>query len=180
MNTWGPSSHSSAAACLRCEPVSCRFAALQSIGRNDGFGSRALVAFCDTLQKWEHAWVSKSHISVQIEEGTTDFHPTPSQSRELIASSYNVPSSLLLRFEADTIDDTEQILPLLKKQRRRRVYERVLPGTHTTACGDVGSLTIGQQLTPAEAAGAAAALWLSRDLGKAADTVVSWLDRFEG
>ena len=82
-----------------------------------------------------------------------------------------------MRFEDDGIDDTREILPLLKR-RNRGVYDRVLPGTHTTPCGDLGQVSLGQRLTPEAAAGAAAALWLSRDLSATVDTVVSWLDRF--
>lgn len=119
----------------------------------------------------------KSVAAVQIEDGVTDFTPSPSESRQIFASSYQVPQTLLLRFADDGIDDTEQILPILKR-RPGRVFERVLPGTHTTPCGDLGSVDSGRLAAPGEAVRSLAAAWLSQDLYKTADTVTSWLERF--
>lgn len=114
---------------------------------------------------------------MQIEQGVTDFTPSPAESRQLFASAYEAPQTLLLRFDDDSIDDTAQILPILKR-RPGRVFERVLPGTHTTPCGDLGSVDSGRMAAPGEAARSLAALWLSRDLSKTADTLLSWLERF--
>ena len=69
---------------------------------------------------------NKSHISssrklcrtsapcLQIEAGTTEFTPTPSESRALISRSYSVPRTLLVRFVDDSIDATADIAPVLK------------------------------------------------------------------
>ena len=49
---------------------------------------------------------------LQIEAGTTEFTPTPFESRALISQSYRVPRTLLVRFADDSIDATAEIAPV--------------------------------------------------------------------
>jgi len=63
------------------------------------------------------------------------FIPTPSQSRELFASSYSVPSTLLVRFSDDSIDETSLVAPLLQAREAVVVKSVLLRGTHLTPCG---------------------------------------------
>jgi hypothetical protein len=49
----------------------------------------------------------------QVGDGVTEFTPTPSESRALIASAYRVPRTLLVRFEDDGIDETPEMAALL-------------------------------------------------------------------
>ena len=65
---------------------------------------------------------------LQIEAGTTEFTPTPFESRALISQSYSVPRTLLVRFADDSIDATAEIAPVLKQ----RHPEGGCPG-HTVA-----------------------------------------------
>jgi hypothetical protein len=118
--------------------------------------------------------------SLQIEEGTVDFTPTPKQSRDIIKDCYSVPRTLLMRFSNDGIDETPELHRLLKQNRARRVNQQVLPGTHITPCGDIGYVhgSAGMQLTPTDAVAMAIAMVMSRDLATTVDAVVSWLDQF--
>lgn len=119
--------------------------------------------------------------SLQIEQGTVDFTPTPKQSRDIIKAHYSVPRTLLVRFSDDGIDETPELHRLLTQNRARRVSQQVLPGTHITPCGDIGYVhaSAGMQLSPADAVGMVMAMAMSRDLATTADAVVSWLDQFE-
>lgn len=52
----------------------------------------------------------------QVGDGNIDFVPSPAESQSLIASRYAVPSTLLIRFANDMLDETSSILPLLQKR----------------------------------------------------------------
>lgn len=115
---------------------------------------------------------------LQIEEGTTDFAPTPTQSRAIIAERYSAPSTLVLRFKDDGIDESAELVRVLKKLRRRRVNELVLPGSHITPCGGLSVKADGAPLQGGEVLGLAASALTSLERAKASDAVVRWLDRF--
>ena len=62
-------------------------------------------------QCWSHvAW-----HGLQVGEGLTDFIPAPAESRRIIARSYCVPQTLLVRFADDGIDETNLIEPVLRR-----------------------------------------------------------------
>ena len=56
--------------------------------------------------------------SWQVGDGYTDFVPSPAESRNLIASGYSVPQTLLLQFADDGIDETAAIAPSLRSRGR--------------------------------------------------------------
>lgn len=56
------------------------------------------------------------HLSLQVGNGTVEFTPTPSESRQLIAAQYRVPQTLLVQFQDDNTDETNQMAPVLKRK----------------------------------------------------------------
>ena len=74
-------------------------------------------------------------LCVQVGQGIGDFVPTPTESRRLIADKYAVPSTLLVCFEDDSIDQTPEMASLLAEDASRNVQVLTLPGSHVTPCG---------------------------------------------
>lgn len=56
----------------------------------------------------------KLPVHIQIADGSRDFTPTPEQSRQIAADGYQCPSTLLLRFRKDSIDDSATLAQRLK------------------------------------------------------------------
>ncbi|KAI8463608.1 MAG: hypothetical protein J3K34DRAFT_388971 [Monoraphidium minutum] len=79
-----------------------------------------------------------------VGDGVTEFTPPPAESRALIASAYAVRRSLLVRFEEDSIDETPEMVELLRGGAGPGgAAGLLLPGSHITPCGsdlDVGGL----------------------------------------
>nr|GFA12976.1 alpha/beta hydrolase fold protein [Tanacetum cinerariifolium] len=73
----------------------------------------------------------------QVAQGISEFKPTPTENRECCKNSYNVPKTLLVKFNTDAIDETD----LLEETLRARV-EAIggtldivsLSGNHITPC----------------------------------------------
>lgn len=50
----------------------------------------------------------------QVGEGINEFIPSPEETRQLLASDYSVPSTLLIRFADDTIDESDALAETLR------------------------------------------------------------------
>ncbi|GKA02040.1 alpha/beta hydrolase fold protein [Tanacetum coccineum] len=73
----------------------------------------------------------------QVAQGISEFKPTPTENRECCKNSYNVPKTLLVKFNTDAIDETD----LLEETLRPRVVAIggtldivSLSGNHITPC----------------------------------------------
>lgn len=53
-------------------------------------------------------------LSPQVGDGTTDFTPSPEESRQLISRSYRVTPTLLLRYADDGIDESPEMERILR------------------------------------------------------------------
>ncbi|GKA28694.1 alpha/beta hydrolase fold protein, partial [Tanacetum coccineum] len=90
----------------------------------------------------------------QVAQGISEFKPTPTENRECCKNSYNVPKTLLVKFNTDAIDETD----LLEETLRPRV-EAIggtldivsLSGNHITPCIQDPKLQVGDIYTPADA-----------------------------
>ncbi|GMH42059.1 hypothetical protein BSKO_09978 [Bryopsis sp. KO-2023] len=71
----------------------------------------------------------------ELREGVSDFIPAPMESRSVIQNSYNVPATLMVKFSDDSIDETDEIMGLLKNGRPIRVDGLQLDGNHLTPIG---------------------------------------------
>lgn len=118
---------------------------------------------------------------MQIESGVTNFDPTPADSRVLIASRYTIPQLLMIKFADDGIDETPEMLSLLRQEQvanRALIQDVVLPGNHTTPCLGPDETSLQSNLTVGSLLGTAASLWNYNDLSKTCETVIDWLDRY--
>jgi hypothetical protein len=111
----------------------------------------------------------------------TNFTPTPAESRVLIASRYTVPQLLMIKFADDSIDETAEMLRILRGEplpNRALIQDTVLPGNHTTPCLGPDETNLQSNLSVGSLLGTAASLWNYNDLCKTCETVVDWLDRY--
>ncbi|KAD6453692.1 hypothetical protein R6Q59_027840 [Mikania micrantha] len=90
----------------------------------------------------------------QVAQGISEFKPTPTENRDFCKKSYNVPKTLLVKFNVDAIDETD----LLEETLRPRVEaiggtleKIVLSGNHITPCIQEPKLQVGDVYTPADA-----------------------------
>ncbi|XP_073224125.1 uncharacterized protein [Cicer arietinum] len=73
----------------------------------------------------------------EVSQGVSEFKPTPSENRDCFKSSYNVKHTLLVKFNFDTIDETNILEETLKPRVESfgGTVEKVeLSGNHITPC----------------------------------------------
>ncbi|KAB2024551.1 hypothetical protein ES319_D06G094100v1 [Gossypium barbadense] len=73
----------------------------------------------------------------QVTQGISEFKPTPSENRECCKNKYNVQHTLLVKFNFDTIDETDLLEETLKPRVESiaGTLEKVqLSGNHITPC----------------------------------------------
>ncbi|KAF5930111.1 hypothetical protein HYC85_030984 [Camellia sinensis] len=73
----------------------------------------------------------------QVRQGISEFKPTPSENRDCFKNSYNVEHTLLVKFNFDTIDETDLLEETLKPRVESigGTLEKVLlTGNHVTPC----------------------------------------------
>ncbi|XP_057721657.1 uncharacterized protein LOC130935784 [Arachis stenosperma] len=118
----------------------------------------------------------------EVTEGVSEFKPTPSENRDCFKSSYNVEHTLLVKFNLDTIDETD----ILEETLKPRVdsfggtLEKVqLNGNHVTPCIQEPRWEVGELYTPADAVGQMFISLTLKDTRTLARTISSWFRRFE-
>ncbi|XP_019448012.1 PREDICTED: uncharacterized protein LOC109351112 [Lupinus angustifolius] len=118
----------------------------------------------------------------EVTQGVSEFKPTPSENQDCFRSSYNVEHTLLVKFNSDTIDETDIVEETLKPRVESfgGTLEKVhLSGNHITPCIQEPRWQVGQLYTPADAV---AQLLKSLSLTETrilAKTVSEWFSRFE-
>lgn len=117
-------------------------------------------------------------VFVQIELGATNFNPTPQESRSLIASRYSVPNALMVRYENDNIDETPEMLDLIRGEQGRQIQEAALPGTHVTPCLGPDEEVFQKGFSIGSVLGTAGAVLNFRDMTRTCDTIGDWLRKF--
>ncbi|KAL5559574.1 hypothetical protein UlMin_035785 [Ulmus minor] len=118
----------------------------------------------------------------ELAEGISEFKPTPSENRECCKSSYNVKHTLLVKFNFDTIDETD----LLEETLKPRVelvggtLEKVqLSGNHITPCIQEPKWQVGDVYTPADAIAQGLKTLSLNDSRVLVRTISDWFRRFE-
>ncbi|CAA6673039.1 unnamed protein product [Spirodela intermedia] len=112
----------------------------------------AWKAFLDTTSTFLKGYDQEAAVSLnkfvdqlpsvinEVTQGASEFKPTPSENRDLFSKSYNVPHTLLVKFNADTIDETdtlEQVLRSRVESTGTSTLEKVshqVSGNHLTPC----------------------------------------------
>ncbi|XP_059453868.1 uncharacterized protein LOC132184305 [Corylus avellana] len=118
----------------------------------------------------------------QVTQGTSEFKPTPSENRDCFKSSYNVQHTLLVKFNSDTIDETD----LLEETLKPRVnviggtLEKVqLSGNHITPCIQEPKWEVGYVYTPADAIAQGLKTLSLNETKVLSRTISDWFRRFE-
>ncbi|KAI5393607.1 hypothetical protein KIW84_060653 [Lathyrus oleraceus] len=118
----------------------------------------------------------------EVTQGVSEFKPTPSENRDCFKTSYNVKHTLLVKFNSDTIDETN----ILEETLTPRVdsfggtVEKVeLSGNHITPCIQEPRWQVGKLYTPADAVAQRLKSLSMNDTRILAKTISDWFKRFE-
>jgi hypothetical protein len=107
-----------------------------------------------------------------------EFVPSPQETNELIASSYNIRRNLLIRFNKDNIDQTIALQPVLQQRFPNMIASLTLPGNHLTPLSQELNWQTGDIFTPIDALGQWFKQGFSRDLSRLNQEILRWLNPF--
>ncbi|CAI0448237.1 unnamed protein product [Linum tenue] len=118
----------------------------------------------------------------QVTEGISEFKPTPAENRDCFKNLYNVPHTLLVKFDSDTIDESDLLEEALKPRIESMggTIEKIqLSGTHLTPCIQEPRWEVGDVYTPADAIAQGLKSLSLGDTRGLAITISNWLARVE-
>jgi len=107
-----------------------------------------------------------------------EFTPSPQETSDLIAKSYEVRRNLLIKFANDDIDQTVSLTQVLQQRFPNMVALQTLPGNHLTPLGQDVSWKPGQSFTAFDAIGQWMKQEVYRDLNQLKQEIFRWLDPF--
>ncbi|KAJ1430147.1 hypothetical protein SESBI_07931 [Sesbania bispinosa] len=165
---------------------------LYSIARNASGDAWKMMldAFGSILQEGEQEVLNSvtkfvdqlPSVMNEVTQGVSEFKPTPSENRDCFKCSYNVEHTLLVKFNFDTIDETD----ILEETLRPRVesyggtLEKVqLSGNHITPCIQEPRWQVGKFYTPADAVAQGLKSLSLNEIKILARTISDWFRRFE-
>lgn len=105
-----------------------------------------------------------------------EFTPSPAETKQIIAQSYQVRRNLLIRFNDDDIDQTVSLEPILQSRHPEMVVVLTLPGNHLTPLGRELEWQTGEIFGPLDAIGQWIKQGLSRDLNRLKREILRWLN----
>ncbi|GJP30292.1 hypothetical protein CLOM_g454, partial [Closterium sp. NIES-68] len=115
----------------------------------------------------------------QVRDGVSEFTPPPAETRKLIAASYAVSRNLLIKFSVDTLDETDQLEPILTGRMEEiggSISTLLLEGTHATPLAPDVSWTVQGAYSPVDAIAQGVKSNALLDIRKLAQEVLAWLD----
>ncbi|MBA0626251.1 hypothetical protein Godav_003950 [Gossypium davidsonii] len=118
----------------------------------------------------------------QVTRGISEFKPTPSENRECCKNKYNVQHTLLVKFNFDTIDETDLLEETLKPRVESiaGTLEKVqLSGNHITPCVPEPKWQAGYVYTPADAIAQGFKTLSLSETKVLSRTISDWFRRFE-
>uniref|UniRef100_A0A5B6ZNX5 Uncharacterized protein n=1 Tax=Davidia involucrata TaxID=16924 RepID=A0A5B6ZNX5_DAVIN len=118
----------------------------------------------------------------QVTQGISEFKPTPSENRDFCKKSYNVQRTLLVKFNFDTIDETDLLEETLKPRVESigGTLEKVsLDGNHITPCIQEPIWQVGYLYTPADAIAQGLKTLSLNDIRVLSRTLTNWFSRLE-
>lgn len=105
-----------------------------------------------------------------------EFTPTPDETNEIIKTSYQTRRNLLIKFENDTIDQTNDLSPILLERFPNMVVSRKISGNHLTPLGQEIDWQVGDGFAPLEAFGKWMKQEFTNDLVVLKKEVCRWLN----
>ncbi|KAL7159687.1 hypothetical protein ABFS83_01G044800 [Erythranthe nasuta] len=118
----------------------------------------------------------------QVAEGTSEFKPTPAENLECFNKLYNVRRTLLVKFDSDTIDETDVLEKTLKPRIESfggKLEKVVLRGNHITPCIQEPRWQVGSVYTPADAIAQGFKAISLNDTRILSRTITDWFDNLE-
>nr|KYP42899.1 hypothetical protein KK1_035679 [Cajanus cajan] len=118
----------------------------------------------------------------EVTQGVSEFKPTPTENRDCFKCSYNVEHTLLVKFNFDTIDETDILEQTLKPRVESLggTLEKVtLSGNHITPCIQEPRWQVGKLYTPADAVAQGLKSLSLNETKILARTISDWFRRFE-
>ncbi|KAL7122488.1 hypothetical protein ACP275_01G048800 [Erythranthe tilingii] len=118
----------------------------------------------------------------QVAEGTSEFKPTPAENLECFNKLYNVRRTLLVKFDSDTIDETDVLEKTLKPRIESfggKLEKVVLRGNHITPCIQEPKWQVGSVYTPADAIAQGFKAISLNDTRILSRTITDWFDNLE-
>ncbi|KMZ58079.1 hypothetical protein ZOSMA_7G01100 [Zostera marina] len=114
----------------------------------------------------------------QVSQGISEFRPTPSENREFIKQSYNVPHTLLVKFSDDGIDESDLLESILRPRVDAicgKLENVILSGNHITPCTQDIKWQVGESYTPVDAFAQGLKSWSLNDVRTLAKSIGDWL-----
>ncbi len=93
----------------------------------NNYPARKSVPLLEQALAQAKQFVPDFNLDAQLE-----FTPSPEQTLELIASQYETPYNLLVKFRSDTIDQTRPLSDVLIERFPQTTTIRIIKGSHTT------------------------------------------------
>ncbi|KAF4375804.1 hypothetical protein F8388_014526 [Cannabis sativa] len=119
----------------------------------------------------------------EVTQGISEFKPSPSENRSRCKNSYNVKHTLLVKFNFDTIDETDLLEETLKPRVESigGTLEKVeLNGNHITPCIQEPKWEVGNLYTPADALAQGLKTLSLNDSRVLVRTISNWFRKIEG
>ncbi|KAL0917536.1 hypothetical protein M5K25_012603 [Dendrobium thyrsiflorum] len=114
----------------------------------------------------------------QVNEGISEFRPTPLENREFFKKSYRVPHTLLVKFNVDAIDESDVLEDILRPRTESfggTVEKITLSGNHLTPCIQDIKWQVGYHYTPADALAQSLKSLSLNEIRVLARTIADWL-----
>lgn len=105
-----------------------------------------------------------------------EFSPSPEETNRLVTESYQIKRNLLIKFNADTIDQTLRLSGLLHLRFPDMVTVLKLNGNHLTPIGQEVNWPVGPVFTPLDAVGQWMKQEVYRDLNQLKTEIIRWLN----
>ncbi|XP_030493511.2 uncharacterized protein LOC115709527 [Cannabis sativa] len=119
----------------------------------------------------------------EVTQGISEFKPSPSENRSRFKNSYNVKHTLLVKFNFDTIDETDLLEETLKPRVESigGTLEKVeLNGNHITPCIQEPKWEVGNLYTPADALAQGLKTLSLNDSRVLVRTISDWFRKIKG
>ncbi|CAN4128325.1 unnamed protein product [Withania somnifera] len=164
---------------------------LYSVGHSNGALIQALVGsyFCEKIPK-ANVIISYNNRPAseavpyfeQLAQGISEFKPKPSENLECFKNAYNVKRTLLVKFDLDSIDETDRLEETLKPRVESfggKVEKIALTGNHITPCIQEPKWQVGAVYTPADAVAQVVKTMSLNDTKGLCTTIVNWFSSLE-
>ncbi|GFP81546.1 hypothetical protein PHJA_000297900 [Phtheirospermum japonicum] len=118
----------------------------------------------------------------QVAQGISEFKPAPAENLDCFKKLYNIQHTLLVKFDFDTIDETDLLEETLKPRVVSfggRLEKVVLRGNHITPCVQEPRWQVGSVYTPADAIGQGLKAISLNDTRVLSRTISNWFGSLE-